>query len=184
MEVPSDTRGWPGDSLEGTSVPLCQQERFSLAWGRGSEDLRVSHGHDLPGGWCKPVSAWMDCTPRLSATPKCQAVSLSDQVSVRWCLFSAWCVPGTVLGVAGRKRNRTPLPSGKCLHSLAYNQCSGAGANRVHGGGGVRGRTAPVVHRGIAGGFSEEVWLTLSSEAGAGVHLEDSGGTPLLGGGV
>lgn len=50
-------------------------------------------------------------------------------------------------------------------------------------GGGVRGRTAPVVHRGIAGGFSEEVWPTLSSEAGAGVHLEDSGGTPLLGGG-
>lgn len=180
MEVPSDTRGWPGDSLEGTPVPLCQQERFSLAWGRGSEDLRVSHGHDLPGGWCKPVSAWMDCTPRLSATPKCQAVSLSDQVSVRWCLFSARALCWA--WQAGRGTGRL-CPQGSAYTASRIISAAVQVRTGCTGGGGVRGRTAPVVHRGIAGGFSEEVWLTLSSEAGAGVHLEDSGGTPLLGGG-
>lgn len=52
----------------------------------------------------------------------------------------------------------------------------------MHSGEG--GRTASVVHRGIARGFSEEVRLMPSSEAGAGVHSENDARTPLLGRGV
>lgn len=42
--------------------------------------------------------------------------------------------------------------------------------------GGRERKDACVVHRGVARGFSEEVRLTLSSEAGAGVRWESNAG--------